>query len=482
MPVRIWIVACIVAAAGCTKQNPAFCDDETAFCESGACDLATNTCTGACRSSSECGSPSEPICDDSECRGCQDSAECAARDLSAAVCDAQTGECGGCSEDIDCPDSAPVCETETGACTPCAENADCEGRAGPFCDDGGFCRGCVDHDECDGGVCLDDGSCPLVGEIIHVQAGSAQGAPCGVGADTPCGEIQGAILTMATSPARVVLVESGTYNARINVDGGALGTDRIFIRARPGAHLAPIVIAGSSVTIQVHDGADVTVDGLEVTGPAFDEIGVQCTTAASVRLRSLPAVETYGIGIRGAPGCALVELVRSRLRGNRVHAIQIEQCAFDIRNNIVAENNDPAFFSSTVVIDAPDSGTRVFSFNTVTMNNAGNVPGIVGGVMCDGEDLVLDSNVIHGNSAGGSALDDQIGGSCTHVYSAIQGIAAANGNTPADPMLEAGTFRLMSGSPCIDAADPDATEPVDVEGSIRPVGPSRDIGADEFGN
>jgi hypothetical protein len=41
-------------------------------------------------------------------------------------------------------------------------------------------------------------------------------------------------------------------------------------------------------------------------------------------------------------------------------------------------------------------------------------------------------------------------------------------------------FRIGSGSPCIDTADPAATVPVDFFGTPRPQGAHDDMGADEF--
>jgi hypothetical protein len=53
----------------------------------------------------------------------------------------------------------------------------------------------------------------------------------------------------------------------------------------------------------------------------------------------------------------------------------------------------------------------------------------------------------------------------------------------ADPLFvnaSAGDFHLMPTSPAIDTADPSATESVDYEGTARPQGIKRDVGAFEY--
>jgi parallel beta-helix repeat protein len=66
----------------------------------------------------------------------------------------------------------------------------------------------------------------------------------------------------------------------------------------------------------------------------------------------------------------------------------------------------------------------------------------------------------------------------TATYSDVEGGYAGDGNIDSDPLLDA-DYRLLAGSPCIDAGT-DAGVYDDTDGDIRPLGAGYDMGADEF--
>jgi hypothetical protein len=103
---------------------------------------------------------------------------------------------------------------------------------------------------------------------------------------------------------------------------------------------------------------------------------------------------------------------------------------------------------------------------------------------CSG--TVVSSNNIFVNDRSGAPANT-VTGPCTHSYSLIkpQATAPTGSNlliniAPGFVNPSAGDFHLMSTSPAIDAADPAATISADYDGTPRPQGARRDIGAFEY--
>jgi hypothetical protein len=96
------------------------------------------------------------------------------------------------------------------------------------------------------------------------------------------------------------------------------------------------------------------------------------------------------------------------------------------------------------------------------------------------------SNNIFLNESTGAPTNTVTGSECSHAYDLVKPQAAslgANNLLNMDPRFvnaAGGDFHLMMGSPAIDAADPAATVNIDYDGTTRPQGAGRDLGAFEY--
>jgi hypothetical protein len=109
-------------------------------------------------------------------------------------------------------------------------------------------------------------------------------------------------------------------------------------------------------------------------------------------------------------------------------------------------------------------------------------------VKCQDGPLVFDfSNNLFLNESSGAPTNTVTGNQCRHSYDMITPQATAPAGTNnvlgANPLFvnaAAGDFHLMALSPAIDAADSAATEATDFDGTARPQGAKRDVGAFEY--
>ena len=465
--VLVVIAFASAVAAGCYKvDNPDFCCVNANECAAhGAsgpvdcpaplkCDAAKFTCYdpsngGSCNVPQDCTSATTPYCVDHKCVQCMDSANgCTAE---APVCSASNA-CTSCAQEGDCTSytSTPHCGA-SGACVACRDGNDCKMSGQPICDTGA-CRACASDTECPSNACdKETGACVDESTIIYLSPSGGTTGTCTKSA--PC----------------------STFALGIAQLGGA----RNVIKAAPGDYSGQFALShvtatiygdGATLTanatnlsvIAIGDGADVTIQGLHVTGAGgtAHPPGVACGTTTPP---------------------AMMRLHRMRIDANDGGGVKINACGFELINDVIVMNGGLASTFGGVLVQstrAVDPG--VLAFDTIVGNTG--LAGSVTGVHCDtlGTPLTFDSDIVYDNivSNGGKQVDS----ACSYTYSDINDSTNGTGNITSSPGFVnqgGGDYHLGAGSMAIDAADPASTLGIDLEGSKRPKGARRDIGAYE---
>jgi hypothetical protein len=314
----------------------------------------------------------------------------------------------------------------------------------------------------------------------------------------PCNTIQGGV-SQVSADRSIIKVRAGTYTEQVTLSGV---TVTIF---GEGAAIAPSGIPG----LVVQDGAQVTLEEMRVTGVqgAANPPGIRCQIMSSgtptLRLRrvtvdknsigivavactlmieqSTIADNVGGVGIAAIDGTLTVS--QSTIAGNAGGGVSISGGTFALTNNMIVVNGGLTSVFGGLSIGQVSSGTpHVLAFNTIAANGGAN--GTVTGAECHQvtTPLVFSNNIVYGNLMTGAG--SQVGGAnCSYTYSDIgPQTVAGTGNINVDPrFVDAmnANYRLQDGSPAKNAADPDASIVVDIDGDRRPQGGRADMGADE---
>ncbi len=182
-----------------------------------ACASCTPSVNAGCSTNTDCADPTKPVCDPNtgQCGGCTRDVDCPPDAICLAGqcamgCDARSGcpvgqqcdlpshRCMACVDDHGCSGTTPRCDLKQHHCVPCLADGDCP--AGKFCAPDQTCQlGCRSDQDCGGRKCLPDHSCSDCMADMDCAGGKVCDhgscvAPCGqqnpcAGSDTCCANL-----------------------------------------------------------------------------------------------------------------------------------------------------------------------------------------------------------------------------------------------------------------------------------------------------
>jgi hypothetical protein len=471
-----------LAAAGCSKENPNFCDGL-------GCDAREIDAPFACSASMPCEQTSAaPFCVEGTCVGCMSATDCATLGDDRVLClktpPATRGECVACDE-LD--EQAPDVGSATDECQTVGMQV-CDGTSHT-------CRACTADPECTSGIC-DSGTCVDAGNIAYVATDGTSTTLCT--AAMKCSTLQQGVDTGRA----FVLAGPGTYAAATTLD---INNRNVTIRAagatfgQTGANREVVHVHGSSQAVIeggtfdgtgdgnnaviIHDGgaSTLTLDGVTVQGSAGP--GVVTTSRLTVR-RSTITTNT-GIGITVDALTQNFEMTGSTIIHNNGGGVRVNSLTATIMNNFFIKNCSA---NSCIPLNLPaltnPTSSRI-EFNTIAGNIADNSSS-AGSASCGSPTTVLRNSIFFSNN--GNAMQVV---SCTVRFSILQGATPdiPNGiitDAPSFISTIGDNFHLMPASAGTGKADPNAvlTGPgaVDFDGQSRPqpAATAADLGADEI--
>lgn len=428
---------------------------------------------------------------------CEVSSACS---IAAPRCSPDTLTCVACVGDVDCTGYAmtPHCGA-SGACVACAASNQCANPT-PVCDPTAqTCRVCASDGECDSEVCdLDTGTCVDQGSILYAVPGGTATAGC-TKAD-PCGLGRAFDVAVSDLTRNHVKLEPGTYTS----------TATLLL----GGEMVDLTIHGAGAmmdtSMEVGDGAAMRIRDLAFTVTAT--LDCEPTAAGS----AMPTLDLERVS--WADGAAEITAKACQLQLRQVHLRDSDNNAVLIQadGEVAGVNGATANRGSTVVIDrswlegaAP--AISLFHYSSVEVTNSvfTSQNPLYGPVQLDattvsssisfstiynsplkcptGAIQLTSNNNIYVNTAAGAPADTVTGTACNHSFDLISPqttvpTGGASNMRNMDPKFvdpASGDFHLQSGSPAIDAADSSATDPIDYDGTMRPQGTRRDLGAFE---
>lgn len=428
------LVAALALAAGCEKNNPAYCDDPAhagmAFCPDAM--VGPQGCTG----DPDCTLPSASVCD---------------------VPNMKCVACGDNGQSDKCDMATPICEAHA-------------------------CRICKAHSDCDSKACLPNGTCAQAGTVAYVNEDDSVDNPdCTQAA--PCESIQHAI-----DVGKAYVKIHGKFDEPVNIKRS------LTVLADPGAELTrgsngPVLVVDGLFTVEIND---LTVKR------SRNDVGISTTNNATLTLNRVTVSEmnTSGISCAGKQMtinqstiyknmqlgviCSSGALkISSSLIGKNVGGgISVTNATLDVTNSFIVHNgaDNSAVGAASLILTGTSNR---FEFNTVADNRIGNTGTLSGGLFCDSTSLAAANNVIAHNYVANDAArtNANLSTNCTSLTTTTGATLDTlkfinSSNEPYD-------YHLMAGSSAIGAATTVSTVTTDFEGDPRPDG-AKDQGADQY--
>jgi hypothetical protein len=469
----------LIVLVGCTKPNPNRCCNGEADCTAKDIPIGSVCADGLvcrgdqciaqlCTSSTQCDAAA-PYCIAELCsETCSEDAHCPGfgEDPSEGFCVA--GDCVACRDSASCPTSAPVCDA--GTCVGCNDNADCA------------------SDVCD----VDTASCIDEQDVLYVDTSGSPTSDCTRG--DRCSLVHA--MAIASSTRNAIRLGSGGHNL------GGMG---------PAAPIT-VTIYGPGTLVGdggAYDGATLRVRDAVWNGNAGTTNTAVNLAMGTIDLRRVELngyynfIQTGNLTIRDSkvrstmPNTGPLFALAGEVAGlggataNRGSTLVIERSVVDGGDPAVNVGFSSSFQISNSVFLNQGANAGWFSVNGDAANtSAVRFSTFYNGILkcgTTGNGFFVSSNNIYVNARVGAPADTATGTRCTHSYdlvrpqaTALAGFENLLGAQPQWVNPFSGDFHLESTSPAIDAADPAATETVDFDGTARPQGAGRDIGAFEF--
>jgi Right handed beta helix region len=456
MPRFTFLIVALIAVTACGQTSDKYCgmhpEDTTNCMPAPVIDAPPTTIDAKppqCTATAACTSTTKPVCD-----------------LSGG-----NGVCVVCTTTAHalCQDTTPVCGTDH-TCQPCQNAADCPNSS----------------------VCLANGACAAEADVAYVDGAGTNNTICTK--PMPCTKIASGLATQtALATARPYLKIKGAITEAVTI------VRDVTVFADPGASLtrgtpgAVVTISGTSV---------VEIDDLTITaslGSGDAGILTLDTTALTLKRATLSKNKGNGISCGGSSltvsgstfsenafaGIACtkgsVNVSSSTFTKNVAGGLFATGGTFDITNNFLYDNGDKDSSDEGGVLLIPQGGTtNRFEFNTVVDNHARDfVTALSAGVACDVTGFTAPNNIIARNDIHGDVNkpNANTSGKCTYPTSTIDKLVTALMFVSPDADHD---YHLKAGSSAIDQATTTSSVTVDAQGDMRPQGPAKDQGADEF--